>query len=121
VSTPEESELPRTQVEAALSEEILRVHVEAYGTGASSIQSHYFEDNVLIIMDVDLSISEKTLVDADRGDAVKNTREAFQGAIAPTFKAIVERATGRRVETFFSWMQVDPPTSVELFRLRPEE
>jgi uncharacterized protein YbcI len=119
MSTPEESELERNAVETALSAEILRVHEEAYGAGASSIESHYLDDNVLVIMDVELSQSEKTLFDAGRGDAVKITREAFQAAIGPTFRAIVERATGRRVEMFFSWMNVDPPTAVELFRLRP--
>ncbi len=121
MSTPEGSELPRTQVESALSSEILKVHDEAYGTGAKRIESHYLEDNVLIIMDLELSRAEQTLFDAGHGDAVKTTREAFQAAIGPTFRAIVERATGRRVDLFCSWMNVDPPTAVELFRLRPHQ
>ncbi|PWU22132.1 MAG: hypothetical protein C5B48_10625 [Candidatus Rokuibacteriota bacterium] len=116
---PEDSSPPRAQVESTLAAEILKVHEESYGTGASDIQTHYFDDNVLIIIDVELSRAEQTLREAGRGEAVKATREAFQAAIGPTFNAIVERATGRRVDMFFSWMHVDPPTAVELFRLRP--
>ena len=119
MSTPEESELSRVEVESALAEEILKVHDEAYGSGASDIECEYHGDHVLIIMDVELSRAEKTLVDAGRGDAVKITREAFQAAIGPTFKAIVERATGRRGGMLLSWMALDTPTAVELFRLRP--
>jgi uncharacterized protein YbcI len=119
LSTPEEAGLERAEIESALSSEILAVHEESYGSGAKSIQSHYFEDHVLVVMDVELSRSEQTLLDAGRGDAIKLTREAYQQAIRPTFSAIVERATGRRVDIFFSWMNVDPPTAVELFRLRP--
>jgi uncharacterized protein YbcI len=118
---PEDAAPTRAQVESTLSSEILKVHEESYGTGATDIQSHYFADNVLVIVDVELSRAEQTLLDAGRGEAVKNTREAFQAAIGPTFSAIVERATGRRVEMFFSWMHVDPPTAVELFRLRPHD
>ena len=60
-----------------------------------------------------------TLSEAGHGDAVQATREAFQDAIAPTFKAIVERATGRRVTSFTSRMSMEPMYSVELFRLGP--
>ena len=51
---------------------------------------------------------------------MKSAREAFQDAIASTFKAIVERATGRRVDSFVSHMDVEDLYAVELFRLHPE-
>ena len=50
---------------------------------------------------------------------MKATREAFQQAIAPTFIAIVERATGRRVGSFISSMSVEGLYSIEFFRLEP--
>jgi uncharacterized protein YbcI len=119
MTTPEDAAPTRAEVESTLASELLKVHEDSYGTGASDVQTHYFDDNVLVIMDVELSRAEQTLLDAGRGDAVKGTRESFQAAIGPTFIAIVERATGRRVDMFFSWMHLEPPTSVELFRLRP--
>jgi uncharacterized protein YbcI len=119
---PNVAEAGETEREAAREEirrEILRVHDEAYGSGAWNMDVHILDDTVLLLIDVDLSRSEQTLVAADQPDAVKGMREAFQVAIEPTFTAIVERATGRRVRSFHSSMNMDPVYSIELFRLEP--
>jgi uncharacterized protein YbcI len=108
---------------AAISDEIrreiLQVHEEAYGTGATNIDVQLSENTVLVLIDVELSRAERTLVDAGRPDAVKGMREGFQQAIEPTFGAIIERATGRTVKSFFSAMCMEALYSVELFRLEP--
>jgi hypothetical protein len=52
--------------------------------------------------------------------AVRELREHFQQAIQSTFRAAVERATGRRVIGFASHVQLDEPRfAVEVFRLEP--
>jgi uncharacterized protein YbcI len=83
-----------------IEREILRVHEESYGTGASATHVHVIDDFVLVVLDVELTPPERTLIDAGRSETVKATRESYQVAIAPTFSAIVERATGRRVASF---------------------
>lgn len=100
-----------------ITEEIVRVQEKAYGAGASSAQTTIDGDLVVVLIDVDLARSERTLLDAGHGDAVKRVRESFQKAIQPTFGAIVERATGRRVCSFMSMMSTDPVYQVEVFRL----
>jgi uncharacterized protein YbcI len=114
----EGGEIDVAEIREEIEREILRVHGEAYGTGAHRIEIHLTGDFVLVVIDVELSTAEQTLLDADRADAVKATRESFQGAIEPTFRAIVERATGRTVESFVSHMNIDPTYAVELFRLQ---
>ena len=114
-----EPELGSAAVREEIEREILRVHEEAYGTTPNTVQVHLVDDVVLVLIDVELSTAERTLLDAGRGDAVKATRETFQEAIGPTFTAIAERATGRTVISFVSHMNVDPPFAVELFRLKP--
>lgn len=109
-----------TEIEQQISDEILRVHEESYGVGADKIVTHYLEDTVLIVIDVELTPAEKTLLGANQVQAVKSTRESFQTAIEATFTAVVEHATGRRVESFISHMSVVPPYSIELFRLGPK-
>jgi uncharacterized protein YbcI len=109
----------RTKVRDELRTEILRVHAEAYGTGATDTTIVIEDDLVVMVLDVELTQAERTLLDSGRQDAVKGMREEFQRAIAPTFNAIVERATGRRVVAFISAMSVEPVYSVELFRLAP--
>jgi uncharacterized protein YbcI len=99
--------------------EVLALHQENYGTGASNISVQIHPDLVVIVIDVELSIAERTLLGAGEGQAVKAMRESFQVAVTPTFKAIIERATGRRVVSFFSGMNLDPVYSIELFRLEP--
>lgn len=116
-----EGELDVAAAREEIAREILRVHNEAYGTGAQEIHVHLVGDVVLVLIDVELSTAEQTLVGAGRGDAVKATRETFQEAIGPTFTAIAERATGRTVVGFISHMNVDPPFAVELFRMKPRQ
>jgi uncharacterized protein YbcI len=71
------------------------------------------------MIDNELTPAERTLLNADKGLTVKETRMAFQEAIGPTFIAVVERALGRKVEAFVSHFNLEPIFSVELFRLAP--
>jgi uncharacterized protein YbcI len=75
------------------------------------------DDFVLSVIDIDLLPGEKVLVDAGRDDLVQRVRHAFQQAIESSFKAAVERATGRSVIAFVSYTHIDPDFAVELFRL----
>ena len=106
-------------VAAAISEELVQIHEESYGVGVHQVRTHVLDDAVLVILDVELTTAEKTLMSGGSASAVRVQREAFQAVIAPTFKAVVERATGRKVEAFASHMSTDPVYSVELFRLAP--
>ncbi len=115
----DESAPSAEQVRDEIAREILRVHEDSYGTGASEMTVHLSGDTVLIVIDVELTAAERTLIGAAQHEAVKATREAFQQAIGPTFIAIVERATGRRVGSFISSMSVEGLYSIEFFRLEP--
>jgi uncharacterized protein YbcI len=109
--------------ERQIATEIERVHEESYGHGAGRVTVHVLDDTVMVLLDdLELAESERTLIAAGRGDAVTGTREAFQGAIGATFIAVVERATGRRVVSFHSFTRVDEPTySAEVFRLEAHD
>jgi len=109
-------------VKSEIARELVRVHEENYGASATNVQISLHEDFISVILDIVLSGAEQTLVGANCENAVQHGREAFQVAIAPTFKAIVERATGRRVEGFTSRTVIDDerPWSLEVFRLAPE-
>jgi uncharacterized protein YbcI len=115
--TDGESAPSSEDVIAEIEAEILRVHEDSYGTGASAITAHISGDTVLVVIDVELTAAERTLLTAGHDEAVKVTREAFQLAIAPTFAAIIERATGRQVRSFISAMSTEQLYSIEFFRL----
>jgi uncharacterized protein YbcI len=103
-----------------ISAELERVHEESYGVGSRGMETYILDSVVLVIIDIKITEAERTLIEAGRVDAVVDMRRHFQQAIAPTFKAIVERATGRRVAAFVSEMHTDPLFSAELFRLGPD-
>ncbi len=107
-------------IKAEISRELVRVHEESYGEGATNLDVALHETFVVVVLDVLLSPAERTLIEAGNDNSVTSIREAFQIAIQPTFTAIIERATGRRVTGFASRMVVagpGPPWSVEVFRL----
>ena len=109
------------QIAAEIAREIARVHEDSYGAPANEVEVLLKRDSVAVLMDVELTRGELTLVEAGSKDAVIASREAFQGAIAATFSAIVERATGRRVARFASRAVIDESGAwaVEAFRLAP--
>jgi uncharacterized protein YbcI len=110
-----------SDVRAGIANEFLRVHRSAYGTGAGDVSVHMHEDIVMVWLDeLELSLAERTLLDGGNSATVLRTRAAFQEAIEPTFTAIVERATGRKVADFLSTTSLESQCSVELFRLHPQ-
>jgi uncharacterized protein YbcI len=108
------------QVEDALGQEIMRIHRESYGNGARTANVHYVGDDVVCFLDeLELMPNEEFLIEAGQGDAVVSVRSRFQQAIETTFRAAVERATGRRVTAFLSATHLSPNFAVEIFRLGP--
>jgi uncharacterized protein YbcI len=105
-------------VKQQIARELIRVHEESYGETARNVEVALHDDFIAVIMDLELSRAETTLIASGFAGSVKENRETFQKAIAETFTAIVERATGRRVTSFASRTVLDgeSPWSVEVFR-----
>ncbi len=108
------------QVQDAIATELLRIHEETYGKGASRATALLNEDAVVVFLDgLELLNSEEFLVGAGEAQAVIDVRGRYQQAIETTFRAAVERATGRRVISFVSATKLSPNYAVEIFRLAP--
>ena len=106
-------------VRSAISQAIVQVHVEYYGKGATQAKTYVWDNLVVTVLRDVLTVAERTLVDVDRVDTVRDIRTKFQFTLQPTFCAAIERLTGRRVHSFMS--QVDPANGlgVEIFVLEP--
>jgi uncharacterized protein YbcI len=103
-----------------IAREVTRVHVDAYGAAVCNLNIELGERFIAVVMDIELTPAERTLVGGGHQDSVRDSREAYQMAIEPTFRAIVERASGREVEGFASRTvleQHEPSWSAEIFRL----
>jgi uncharacterized protein YbcI len=107
------------QVRDEVSREILRIHEESYGKGASNAHTYIGEDFVVVILDdLELLPNEKFLIEHGRHETVIQVRTQYQHAIRASFSAAIERATGRRVMGFASTTSVDEPGfAAEVFKL----
>lgn len=102
-----------------IAREIGQVQEASYGETDCHVDVALHETFVAVIMDLHLSLSEEALIESGNAASVKVSRDTFQLAIAATFTAIIERATGRRVIGFGSRAVVDegPAWTMDVFRL----
>ena len=109
----------QSQTEQKLAEELLRIHVQSYGRGAGSARVYLHDDLVVALLDeLELMPNEEFLIDNGQEDGVVQLRGRFEQAIETTFRAAVERVTGRETTSFASVTRVDNPNyALEVFRL----
>lgn len=108
------------EVAASISREITTIHEESYGEPVRECETTLFGDSVICLLEIDLLPHEHTLLNGGAAaveDSILRTRKSYQQAIGPTFIATIERATGRKVTAFLSETHLDPPFSLEYFRL----
>lgn len=110
------------QVTDEICRDLLAIHRDSYGRSAETAQAHWLGDTVVVILDgLELLPNEEFLLEHGHEQAIVNVRSQFQKAIEATFRAAVERATGRRVIGFASHTALEEPMfAVEIFRLEPE-
>jgi uncharacterized protein YbcI len=108
-------------VRSAISQAIVRIHADAYGKGATQAKTYAFDNLIVTVLRDVFTTVERTLIELDRPDTVREVRTTFQTMMRDSFVAAVEELTGRRVESFMS--QIDPASGmgVEVFVLVPED
>jgi uncharacterized protein YbcI len=116
---PEVREPTDREVADEICRDMMEIHRSSYGRPAARAQAHILDDTVIVLLDgLQLLPNEALLVDNGQGDVVDRIRSEYQKAIEPTFRAAVERATGRRVIGFSSHVCMEEPRFMtEVFRL----
>jgi uncharacterized protein YbcI len=104
---------------ASISNAITRLHREHYGRGATTSRTIIQRNYVVCFLDDIYTPVERTLIDAGREKAVRETRNLFQDAMSVRFSEAVEEATGRTVIAFMSQVCFDPDMAAEVFVLEP--
>jgi uncharacterized protein YbcI len=105
---------------AAISNAITRLHRDHYGRGATTTRTIIQRNFVVCFLEDIYTPVERTLIESDRRDAVRETRNIFKDAMGGNFSSAVEEATGRRVIAFMSQVHFDPDMAAEVFVLEPE-
>jgi uncharacterized protein YbcI len=103
-----------SQILAALSESLVRVHREYLGRGPGSIRSIHAGDTVLILMEDVFTKAEHSLIAAGKRDVVLRSRESLAATMRPDIVAAVEGLLRRRVVACMSASHVDPDVACEV-------
>jgi uncharacterized protein YbcI len=120
VSAMEKDQSDRGRRLSAISNGITRLHRDHYGRGATTVRTVMQRNFVMCMLEDIYTPVERTLVDAGRWDAVRETRTIFQDTMRTQFVEVVENALGRKVLAFMSQVHLDPDMSAEIFVLEPE-
>jgi uncharacterized protein YbcI len=106
---------------AAVTESMVALHRHYHHRAPVSAKTQMLGDDLLAcVMGGVYTDVEKTMIELQRGRAVKEIRSAFQDAMQHRFIAEVERLSGRHVLSFISDSHVGPDMEIELFVLDDE-
>jgi uncharacterized protein YbcI len=113
-----DSEASHGEELAQITNGIVRLFSDYYGRGPTRAKSYLLDDvYVVTVLRDTLTTVERTLAETGHGDQVRSVRLTFQGALADTFKAVVEEALGRKVVSYHSQLLIDADMGFELFVL----
>ena len=107
-------------IASQISREIVRLHANLYGRGPTKAKTHLSDEYAMCILEEVFTPAEKTLIRAGKTDQVKATRDAFQDAVEPEFRDVVEAATGKQVRAFVSAVNTEIDAAFEIFLFENE-
>jgi uncharacterized protein YbcI len=103
---------------ADITNGIVGLFREYYGRGPTKAKSHLLDDRyVFVVLEETMTTVERTLARRGAGELVRDVRLTFQTAMAAEFMGVVERALGRKVQTYHSQLAVDRDLGFEMFVL----
>ena len=120
MSEPGQSRHHTGEVRSAISEGVVALLKDFYGTGPTQAKTYVVEDLIVCLLRGGFTRVEQTLREAGRGQAVVSQRMEFQDVMRERFVALVERTTGRQVVAVMAGSQQDPDMLCEVFVLAPE-
>jgi uncharacterized protein YbcI len=112
-----EETLSAGELQAALSNAIVRIMRDFYGKGAARSRTTIFDEYVFVILEDVLTTAEMTLRNGGAGELVRKVRMRFEDVMTATFVGEVQRLTGRTVVAYHSQVVLDPPSCFEVFVL----
>jgi uncharacterized protein YbcI len=103
-----------------ISTEMVRLYKEAFGRGPTKARAQFAGPDLLVVtLEDSLTVAERNLAAMGETERLREARMFFQYAMEDGFRAIVERALGRRTTAFISGIDVRQDVSIEAFMLEP--
>jgi uncharacterized protein YbcI len=103
-----------------LSNAMVRLYKDLFGRGPTKARSSYAgPDLIVTTLENSLTRIERTMVEADEHERLRDLRMHFQYMAQDDFMGIVEEITGRKIRAFVSGIDTRQDVSSELFYLEP--
>jgi uncharacterized protein YbcI len=119
--TEHDETLSPGELQAAVSNAIVRIMRDFYGKGAARSRTTIFDEYVFVILEDVLTTAEMTLRNGGAGELVRKVRMRFEDVMTSAFVGEVERLTGRTVVAYHSQVVLEPPSCFEIFVLDPTQ
>jgi uncharacterized protein YbcI len=107
----------RGQQAAAVSNAMVGIHSKHYGKGPTKAKTYLIDDMVVCVMQDVFTTVERTLIDAGKGELVREVRTTFQYSLREEFMDAVQEIVGRRPRAFMSQIDCDADMAIECFLL----
>lgn len=107
----------RGQLAAAISNAVVGIHSRHYGKGPTKAKTYLIDDMVVCVMQDVFTTVERTLIDAEKGELVREVRSSFQQTLRHEFTDAIEQITGRKTRAFLSQIDWEADIAVEVFLL----
>ena len=102
-----------------ISRALVELMKETTGRGPGRARTYINENVIVTPLRDTLTKAERTLLDEDKDEAVRDLRRLFQGVLREQAIETVQRITGRKVLAFLSDHALDPDYAIETFILEP--
>jgi uncharacterized protein YbcI len=109
--------ITRGQLAAAISNAIVGIHSKHYGKGPTKARTYLLDDVVVTVMSDVFTTVERTLIDNDKGELVRDVRTTFQYTMRSEFTDAIQGITGREPRAFISQIDYQADIAVEVFLL----
>ena len=107
----------RGQLAAAISNAIVGIYRRHYGKGPTRAKTYLLDDVAVTVMQEVFTTVERTLIEAGKGDVVREVRTTFQFAMRDEFTSAIKEITGRSPRGFLSQVDYHTDVAIEVFLL----
>ena len=94
---------------------MVRAQKQFFGKGPTKARSYFFDDLLIVVMRGGLTTAERTMLEFDQEDQVREFRQVFENEMTGRLTHLIEDLTGRNVVTYQSQIMFDPDIVIEVF------
>jgi uncharacterized protein YbcI len=102
---------------AAISNAVVGIHSKHYGKGPTKAKTYLVDDVVVTVLSDVFTTVERTLIDNDKAELVRDVRTTFQYTMRSEFTEAIHQITGREPRAFISQIDWKADIAVEVFLL----